>query len=71
MRLCAFRYAVVAGFVYDQATGRLGARGPRRGTRSIAHRFPRAVVTTTLDNLLKGAASQCVQNINLMLGLPE
>ena len=31
----------------------------------------RVVVTTTLDNLLKGAATQCMQNINLMLGCDE
>lgn len=31
----------------------------------------RAVVVTTLDNLLKGAASQAVQNLNLALGFPE
>ncbi len=31
----------------------------------------RAVVVVTLDNLLKGAASQAVQNLNLALGLPE
>jgi N-acetyl-gamma-glutamyl-phosphate reductase len=30
-----------------------------------------AVVVTALDNLLKGAASQAVQNLNLMLGLAE
>jgi N-acetyl-gamma-glutamyl-phosphate reductase len=30
-----------------------------------------AVVVATLDNLLKGAASQAVQNVNLALGLPE
>lgn len=30
-----------------------------------------AVVVVTLDNLLKGAASQALQNINLSLGLPE
>ena len=30
-----------------------------------------AVVVVTLDNLLKGAASQALQNINLALGLPE
>jgi N-acetyl-gamma-glutamyl-phosphate reductase len=29
------------------------------------------VVVTALDNLLKGAASQAVQNMNLMLGHPE
>lgn len=30
-----------------------------------------AVVIVTLDNLLKGAASQALQNLNLALGLPE
>lgn len=30
-----------------------------------------AVLVVTLDNLLKGAATQAVQNINLALGLPE
>jgi N-acetyl-gamma-glutamyl-phosphate reductase len=30
-----------------------------------------AVVVVTLDNLLKGAASQAVQNLNLAFGLPE
>jgi N-acetyl-gamma-glutamyl-phosphate reductase common form len=31
----------------------------------------RAVIVATLDNLLKGAASQAVQNLNLASGLPE
>ncbi len=31
----------------------------------------RLVIVSCLDNLLKGAASQAVQNMNLMLGLPE
>jgi N-acetyl-gamma-glutamyl-phosphate reductase len=31
----------------------------------------RAVVVSTLDNLLKGAATQALQNLNLALGLPE
>jgi N-acetyl-gamma-glutamyl-phosphate reductase len=31
----------------------------------------RAVVVSAIDNLLKGAASQAVQNLNLVLGLPE
>jgi len=29
------------------------------------------VVISTIDNLVKGAAGQAVQNMNLMLGLPE
>jgi N-acetyl-gamma-glutamylphosphate reductase len=31
----------------------------------------RAVVVATLDNLLKGAATQALQNVHLALGLPE
>ncbi|MGO9832046.1 MAG: N-acetyl-gamma-glutamyl-phosphate reductase [Myxococcaceae bacterium] len=31
----------------------------------------RVVVISALDNLLKGAASQAVQNLNVLLGLPE
>jgi N-acetyl-gamma-glutamyl-phosphate reductase len=31
----------------------------------------RVVVVSSIDNLLKGASSQAIQNLNLMLGLPE
>ena len=31
----------------------------------------RLVVVSCLDNLMKGAAGQAVQNMNLMFGLPE
>jgi N-acetyl-gamma-glutamyl-phosphate reductase len=31
----------------------------------------RVVVFSALDNLVKGAAGQAVQNLNLALGLPE
>ena len=31
----------------------------------------RAIICSTLDNLVKGAAGQAVQNMNLMLGFPE
>jgi N-acetyl-gamma-glutamyl-phosphate reductase len=31
----------------------------------------RAVLVSVIDNLLKGAASQAVQNVNVMFGLPE
>src|SRR6185437_4761681 len=34
-------------------------------------RTGRLVVFSALDNLWKGAASQAVQNLNLMFGLPE
>jgi N-acetyl-gamma-glutamyl-phosphate reductase len=31
----------------------------------------RAVVISAIDNLVKGAAGQAIQNMNLMLGFPE
>jgi N-acetyl-gamma-glutamyl-phosphate reductase len=31
----------------------------------------RVVIVAAIDNLVKGAAGQAVQNMNLMLGLPE
>jgi N-acetyl-gamma-glutamyl-phosphate reductase len=38
----------------------------------VADRRPgRAMVFSTLDNLVKGASGQAIQNANLMLGLPE
>jgi len=38
---------------------------------SIDWRAGRMVVVSVLDNLVKGAAGQAVQNMNLMLGLDE
>ena len=38
---------------------------------TIDHRTGRLVVISCLDNLVKGAAGQAIQNMNLMLGLPE
>jgi N-acetyl-gamma-glutamyl-phosphate reductase len=34
-------------------------------------RQPSLLITCAIDNLLKGAAGQAVQNANLMLGLDE
>jgi N-acetyl-gamma-glutamyl-phosphate reductase len=31
----------------------------------------RAIIGSALDNLTKGASGQAVQNMNVMLGLPE
>jgi len=31
----------------------------------------RAIVVSALDNLVKGASGQAIQNMNLMLGWPE
>jgi len=37
----------------------------------IDHRTGRLIVISCLDNLVKGAAGQAIQNMNLMLGFPE
>ena len=38
----------------------------------FADRLPgRAILVSTLDNLVKGSSGQAVQNLNLMFGLPE
>ncbi|MFC1979892.1 N-acetyl-gamma-glutamyl-phosphate reductase [Chloroflexota bacterium] len=38
---------------------------------TIDYRTGRAIVISSIDNLVKGAAGQAIQNMNLMLGLPE
>lgn len=37
----------------------------------VDERLRRAVIISCLDNLIKGAAGQAVQNMNIMFGLPE
>ncbi len=41
------------------------------GGFSVSDEGKRLVIVCTLDNLLKGAATQAMQNLNLSLGLPE
>jgi len=38
---------------------------------ALDERTGRVIVVATIDNLVKGAAGQAVQNVNLMFGLPE
>ena len=38
---------------------------------ALDRRAGRALVFAAIDNLWKGAAGQAIQNLNLMLGLPE
>ena len=37
----------------------------------VVRKGSRVVATSAIDNLMKGAASQAVQNMNCMFGLPE
>ncbi|HET9971835.1 MAG TPA: N-acetyl-gamma-glutamyl-phosphate reductase [Streptosporangiaceae bacterium] len=64
-------------FVHVLPAGRWPATGATLGSNA-AHlqvaadtHAGRAVVVCALDNLVKGAAGQAIQNANLMLGLPE
>ena len=58
--------AAVAGSNYAEVGFTLGpAAGARRtATRTLA-------IVSATDNLIKGGAGQAIQNMNLMLGLPE
>jgi N-acetyl-gamma-glutamyl-phosphate reductase len=38
---------------------------------TIDIRSGRVIIISAIDNLVKGAAGQAVQNMNIMLGLPE
>jgi N-acetyl-gamma-glutamyl-phosphate reductase common form len=48
-----------------------GRHGVEIGGFALSGDSRRLVVVATLDNLLKGAATQALQNLNLALGLPE
>jgi N-acetyl-gamma-glutamyl-phosphate reductase len=37
----------------------------------VDERTHRIIITSAIDNLVKGAAGQAVQNMNIMLGLNE
>lgn len=48
-----------------------GKHGVEIGGFAVHSSGMRAVVNVTIDNLLKGAATQCLQNMNLALGYAE
>ena len=48
-----------------------GRHGAQIGAFTMAPGNGRVVVVATLDNLLKGAATQAMQNLNLALGFDE
>ncbi|WP_295363270.1 N-acetyl-gamma-glutamyl-phosphate reductase [Arenimonas sp.] len=48
-----------------------GRHGAEVGGFTLSEDGRRLVVVSTLDNLLKGAATQALQNLNLAFGLPE
>ena len=54
----------VAGWNYAEVGFALGAARGGTRTRTLA-------IVSATDNLIKGGAGQAIQNMNLMLGLPE
>lgn len=60
---------VAVGAAIPEVAAAAGRHGVAIG--GFATEGPRAVLVVTLDNLLKGAATQALQNLNLALGLPE
>jgi len=56
--------AAVAGSNYAEVGFTLGAPALGNGKRTLA-------IVSAADNLIKGGAGQAIQNMNLMLGLPE
>ena len=48
-----------------------GRHGVEVGGFAVHSSGRRVVVVATIDNLLKGAATQCLQNMNLALGYDE
>lgn len=64
----------VMPFAEYESDGRLGAaaiNGTNRVELFVSGRAEQILVTARLDNLGKGASGAAVQNLNLMLGLPE
>lgn len=47
------------------------AQGSNRCVLGVASHGDRVVVVSVLDNLVKGASGQAIQNLNVALGLPE
>jgi N-acetyl-gamma-glutamyl-phosphate reductase len=60
----------VAGAAIPEIRHVIGSNLCRIGM-ALDERVGRVVVMAVIDNLVKGAAGQAVQNMNLMLGLPE
>jgi N-acetyl-gamma-glutamyl-phosphate reductase/acetylglutamate kinase len=48
-----------------------GKHGVEIGGFAVHSSGKRVVINVTIDNLLKGAATQCLQNMNLALGYSE
>ena len=57
--------------VVDQNPNLKQVVGTNKGIVHVSKHGNKALIITMIDNLLKGASGQAVQNMNLMCGLPE
>ena len=57
--------------VVDQNPNLKQVVGTNKGIVHVSKHGNKALIITMIDNLLKGASGQAVQNMNLMYGLPE
>ena len=77
LRLALSEFYADAPFVSLLDAGQFPATKPVSGTNhchlglALDKRTSRVVVVSAIDNLVKGAAGQAVQNMNLMCGFPE
>jgi N-acetyl-gamma-glutamyl-phosphate reductase len=74
MRACLRERYAAEPFVRVYAQGQPELRCVQRGNEchvAVQASGPLAVITSAIDNLVKGASGQALQNMNLMLGLPE
>lgn len=75
-KLLADRYAeeyFIGVLPFGQVPATRHVRGSNHQLIGVAadRRAGRTIIVSVLDNLVKGAAGQGIQNLNLMLGLPE
>ncbi len=77
LRACLEARYASEPFVHVAPEGMAPATRHVRGSNHVllqvyADRLPgRAILVSTLDNLVKGSSGQAIQNVNLMFGLPE
>jgi len=77
IRNCISRFYSDAPFIRIYTEGRLPDTKYVRGTNccdigfKLDERNNRLILISAIDNLVKGAAGQAVQNMNIMLGLDE
>jgi N-acetyl-gamma-glutamyl-phosphate reductase len=74
LRSCLLEHYAREPFVRVYADGQPELRAVQHNNEchvAVAACGPLVVITSAIDNLVKGASGQAMQNMNLMLGLPE